>query len=107
LMLLFHLAQPAAAVDGNIERLLWRLEVVPPHWKADRQEQWLEGVLPPSAPWRAAFHRAGVRHGREICTRNAPSCPACVLREWCPSAQFFMADQGGTEQGDTDAETPR
>ncbi|GHF96509.1 hypothetical protein GCM10017783_05480 [Deinococcus piscis] len=92
LLLLFHLAQPAAAVDGNIERLLQRLEVVPPNWKADRQEQWLEGVLPPSAAFRAAFHRAGVRHGRDICTRKAPACSACVLREWCPSAQFFMAE---------------
>lgn len=89
LLLLFHLAQPAAAVDGNIERLLWRLEVVPPTWKADRQEQWLEGVLPIDAPFRAAFHRAGVRHGRTVCTRKAPNCPACVLREWCPSAALL------------------
>ncbi|ADY26557.1 iron-sulfur cluster loop [Deinococcus proteolyticus MRP] len=92
LLLLFHLAQPAAAVDSNIERLLHRLEVVPPGWKADRQELWLEGVLPADAPLRAAFHRAGVRHGREICTRHAPRCPACVLREWCPSAQFFVTE---------------
>ncbi|WP_261664249.1 endonuclease III domain-containing protein [Deinococcus sp. Marseille-Q6407] len=92
LLLLFHLAQPAAAVDGNIERLLHRLEVVPPGWKADRQEEWLEGVLPADAAYRAAFHRAGVRHGREICTRRDPACPACVLRTWCSSAQFFMGD---------------
>lgn len=92
LTLLFHLAQPAAAVDGNIERLLHRLEVVPPTWKADRQELWLEGVLPLDAAYRAAFHRAGVRHGREVCTRQRPRCGACVLREWCPSAEFFWED---------------
>lgn len=89
LLLLFHLGQPAAAVDTNIERLLQRLEVVPPTWKADKQELWLEGVLPPSAPYRVAFHRAAVAHGHQICTRQNPRCTACVLQEWCPSAEYF------------------
>ena len=92
LLLLFHLAKPAAAVDGNIERWLRRLEVVPPTWTAERQERWLEHILPLDTSLRAAVHRAGVRHGREICTRAAPRCPACPLREWCPSAAFFMDD---------------
>ncbi|MFC6616868.1 endonuclease III domain-containing protein [Deinococcus radiophilus] len=91
LLLLFHLARPAAAVDGNIERVLWRLEVVPPTWPAAKQEQWLEGVLPLDTAYRAAFHRAGVRHGREVCTRRSPDCPSCVLNRWCPSAELFMA----------------
>ncbi len=36
---------------------------------------------------RTAFSHAVNRHGKYVCTARRPDCPACRLREICPSSQ--------------------
>ncbi len=38
---------------------------------------------------QCGYHVAMIRHGRETRRARAPSCPACVLRDLCPSAALF------------------
>ncbi|MFC4636932.1 endonuclease III domain-containing protein [Deinococcus hohokamensis] len=89
LVLLFDLLRPALPVDGNIERVAKRLELVPPRWSAEKVERWFDGVIERDWTLRAAFHVAGVRHGRLTCRPRDPRCDRCVLRDLCPSAALL------------------
>ncbi|MFC4425652.1 endonuclease III domain-containing protein [Deinococcus navajonensis] len=89
LVLLFDLLRPALPVDSNIERVAKRLELVPPRWNAQKVEHWFDAVVARDWAVRAAFHVAGVRHGRLTCRPRNPRCDRCVLRDLCPSAALL------------------
>lgn len=89
LVLLFDLIRPAMPVDGNMERVAKRLELVPTNWNSHKVERWYGEAVPPDWETRYALHISGVRHGRDTCRSQRPLCPECVLREFCPSAALF------------------
>ncbi|MFD1730555.1 endonuclease III domain-containing protein [Deinococcus malanensis] len=89
LVLLFDLLRPALPVDTNIERVAKRLELFPQRWTAEKVERWFDAVVPREWAQRAAFHVAGVRHGRLTCRPREPRCDRCVLQDLCPSAALL------------------
>lgn len=89
LVLLFDLRRPAMPVDGNMERAAKRLELVPAAWNSHKVERWYAEVVTGDWETRFALHISGVRHGRDTCRSKHPLCPACPLREFCPSAAIF------------------
>ena len=36
------------------------------------------------------FSNMLISHGRTVCNARKPNCPACSLRQHCPSAEKFM-----------------
>lgn len=89
LLLTFELGRPAIPVEGNIERIVKRLQWVPERWSNHRVERWLDQILPRDWATRATFHVAMVRHGRHTCYARSPRCDTCVLRDLCPSAALL------------------
>lgn len=94
LVLLFDLRRPAMPVDGHMERVAKRLELVPAIWSSARVERWYDEAAPRDWETRYALHLSGVRHGRQTCRPQRPLCPECVLREFCPAAAIFGAGEG-------------
>ncbi len=72
-------AEPAAVVDGNVERVLQRLTGVnlttPQTW------QHAQALLANSRP--GDFNQAMMELGATVCLPRAPRCPMCPVRKWC------------------------
>jgi endonuclease-3 len=79
---------PGIVVDTHVRRLARRMALTP-HDDPEKIEQDLAALLP-RGEW-SAFSLRMIYFGREICTARAPRCPACVLRELCPSARHAGA----------------
>ncbi len=80
--------QPAAAVDGNVMRVLARLYdyAVPVQGGEGRRALWqLAERMAQAAPRgaAAAYTQALMDLGREICTPRAPRCEACPVSAFC------------------------
>ncbi len=80
--------QPAAALDGNVMRVLTRLyDYAAPIERAEAQRQlWqIAEKLAQSAPSgsAAAYTQAMMDLGRQICTPRAPRCSECPVRAFC------------------------
>lgn len=76
---------PGFVVDTHVRRLARRM-ALSPHGNPDKIERDLMAVIP-QAEW-GVFSLRLVYFGREICTARAPQCPACPLRDLCPSARY-------------------
>ena len=98
LVCLFDLRRPAMPVDGHMERAAKRLELLPAGWNSLKVERWYAEVVPTDWETRFALHISGVRHGQGTCRSKHPLCPACPLREFCPSAAIF--ELGGVGEGE-------
>ena len=76
---------PEPAVDGNVCRVLARLERFPESIGSDRVKslfrEELRNILPASAP--GDFTAALMELGETVCTPGVPSCADCPLREIC------------------------
>lgn len=73
----------AAAVDGNVERVITRLGAIetPARRAKPLIRARVEEILPPS---RAGdFAQALMDLGATVCTPRAPDCPACPWRDGC------------------------
>lgn len=84
--------RPAAAVDGNVERVVTRLFAIEdalPGAKPLIREQVL-ALLPPARP--GDFAQALMDLGATICTPRQPACALCPWREPC------VARQDGTQE---------
>jgi A/G-specific adenine glycosylase len=72
-------AEPAAVVDGNVERVLSRLAgtqlAVAETWQRAQE------LLPCSRP--GDFNQAMMELGATVCLPRDPSCGACPVRKWC------------------------
>ena len=78
--------QPAAVVDGNVERVLTRqfaLKTPLPKVKGEVKEQ-VAKLVPKSRP--GDFAQATMDLGATICTPRSPKCPQCP---WKASCQAF------------------
>lgn len=72
--------EPAAVVDGNVERVLSRFLG---HDLRDRKEAWehAETLLPPSHA--GDWNQSMMELGATICLPSDPKCLLCPLRKWC------------------------
>jgi len=78
-------AVPAAVVDGNVARVLARLEALrldPRSPAGSRYLQWAaQALLDPAEPGES--NQALMELGATVCTPRAPRCPACPLARSC------------------------
>ena len=71
--------EPAAAVDGNVERVLSRLHAIVRDRK--RVRELAAAWVPPRAP--GDHNQALMELGATVCTPRAPRCDACPLLAHC------------------------
>jgi A/G-specific adenine glycosylase len=71
--------EPVAVVDGNVERVLSRLDGAARSGAA----LWLRAqeLLDPRHP--GDWNQAIMELGATVCTVQSPQCPVCPLRPWC------------------------
>jgi len=77
---------PGIVVDTHVRRLTRRMALTP-NDDPDKIEQDV-GALLPRTEW-SDFSLRLIFFGREICTAARPRCPACLLRDLCPSARYL------------------
>jgi A/G-specific adenine glycosylase len=73
--------EACAVVDGNVERVLYRLlgTAAGEAWATAKQ------ILCPQRP--GDFNQAMMELGALICTPRVPRCDECPLRQWCVTAK--------------------
>jgi A/G-specific adenine glycosylase len=71
--------EPAAVVDGNVERVLTRMDGTP----RDDGSAWERAgeLLDPDHP--GDWNQAMMELGATVCTPRNPQCPVCPMRPWC------------------------
>ena len=72
-------AEPAAVVDGNVERVLQRLIGI--DLSTAQTWQHAQAFLANSRP--GAFNQAMMELGATVCVPRAPRCAVCPVRKWC------------------------
>lgn len=80
-VLLFSLGKPAFPVDTHVWRVTRRLGLIGPKVSADAAHSVLTRLIPPE--WRHTMHVDLIRHGRQMCHAQRPSCERCPLRSEC------------------------
>jgi A/G-specific adenine glycosylase len=86
---------PYAVLDGNVARVLARLDGAggdlraPRRWRAleDRAQQ----LLDPRAP--GDWNQAMMELGATVCTPRAPRCAACPVRRWCRAYALGLTEE--------------
>lgn len=83
-ILSFAFHQKAAAVDGNVQRVLARYyliqEEISKTTVQKQLQQLAEGMLPEEEPW--IISEALIELGAKVCSRQ-PNCPQCPLKKGC------------------------
>jgi A/G-specific adenine glycosylase len=72
-------AEPIAVVDGNVERVLQRLDGA----VLTSKEMWERAQSQLSLDRPADFNQAMMELGALICTPRQPKCQSCPARKWC------------------------
>ena len=75
--------QPAAAVDGNVERVFSRLLAMTGEWKDEKKRigETVRALVPADHP--GAFAEALMDLGATLCTPTKPNCMLCPLTSLC------------------------
>jgi len=99
---------PGIVVDTHVRRLSRRMALTG-HADPDKIELDLMHLLP-KAGWNA-FSLRLIYFGRQVCLARAPRCPACALRDLCPSSRYggsppWMAGAGTRSRGPGTRGTP-
>jgi len=76
---------PLAVLDGNVARVMGRLDARPGGLSDSRFRQAIEVRLASLLPRRypGDFNQALMELGQTVCLPRAPRCLACPLRTWC------------------------
>jgi len=82
--------EPAIAVDTHVFRVSHRLGLATAT-TPDKVEAQLHQVVPDR--WLSKAHHWLILHGRYTCTARRPKCPACPVRDLCPSRAVFEGAQ--------------
>jgi endonuclease III len=80
-VLMFHLDRPAFPIDTHVWRTAKRLGIIGPKVSADEAHILFAKVTPPE--WVYPLHVNLIRHGRQICHAQHPTCKACPLFSEC------------------------
>ncbi|HEY6291994.1 MAG TPA: A/G-specific adenine glycosylase [Terriglobia bacterium] len=81
---------PLAVVDGNVARVMARLDARRGSLSESRFRQAIENGLARLLPRRdpGDFNQALMELGQTICLPRAPRCPACPMKTWCRARQM-------------------
>lgn len=84
--------RPAAAVDGNVERVVTRLFAIEQEMPAAKPQvrERVLAMLPPARP--GDFAQALMDLGATICTPRSPACALCPWREPCLARKAGMQE---------------
>ena len=86
--------QKLAVLDGNVARVLARLQVIRGDLRAGKRWQELqktaEALLAPSAP--GDWNQAVMELGAILCTPKSPQCLLCPVNEFCQARKLGLAD---------------
>jgi A/G-specific adenine glycosylase len=85
---------PHAVLDGNVARVLARLEAIrgdlraPLQWK--KLEATAQTLLAPNAP--GDWNQAMMELGETTCTPKSPRCTECPVARWCEARKRGLVD---------------
>ena len=82
--LMFACNADLCAVDTHLQRILQRLQIVPPKASPDRAYRMLRPLIPKGRAIELHLHL--IRFGRNVCRAQRPRCGECALRKVCPAA---------------------
>jgi A/G-specific adenine glycosylase len=87
--------QPLAVLDGNVARVLARLEARrgelrrPAAWR--QLQTAADALLARQAP--GDWNQAMMELGATVCTPRAPRCPQCPVERWCRARALGLAER--------------
>lgn len=81
--------QPSAVVDGNVERVLSRLNGRP----LSLSQCWTQAQFLVSSSRPGDHNQALMELGATICAPRSPRCGACPVATWCSSRDMLLAGQ--------------
>ena len=90
--------RPCAVVDGNVIRLLTRLDddsrdVTSAHVRAELQQRAQQLIAAAGPRSRGAFNQAMMELGSLLCTRRKPQCLICPLATFCKARKNGVQEQ--------------
>ena len=80
-LLLFSFGTPLMPVDRHVERVGWRVGLIPAKANADAAHEYYLAMLEPDQMYEA--HVNLITHGRQICHARKPECGRCPLAARC------------------------
>ncbi len=86
---------PLPAVDGNVARVVARLEGAEVDVREPAVRRRIHDRLEPLVPREGgagAFNVALIELGATVCTPRAPRCDACPVESWCEASRTGRAD---------------
>jgi A/G-specific adenine glycosylase len=87
--------EPLAALDGNVARVLARLDAVHGDLRALRRwrklEERAQALLEARAP--GDWNQAMMELGATVCTPRAPRCAECPVARWCRARALGIAER--------------
>ena len=85
--------EPAAAVDGNVDRVFARLLAAKGDWKDEKRRiaETVRALVPADRP--GEFAEALMDLGATVCTPKRPNCLICPVHEWCMGRAEGVPDQ--------------
>ena len=89
-ILLYAAGKPSFVIDAYTIRIKQRVGLTPAS-RADYAgwQAMFHAALPPDVPMYNEYHALLDRHHKEACTKNAPRCHACCLRDVCETGKAF------------------
>jgi len=86
--------EPVAVVDGNVERVLQRIE----NRQLTMKESWAGAQELVWATRPGDFNQAMMELGATICLPREPSCLICPIRRWCAAQGEVRLAKAGVRQ---------
>jgi A/G-specific adenine glycosylase len=87
--------KPLAVLDGNVARVLARMEAVRDELRAPALWRKLEAaaqeLLAPKTP--GDWNQAMMELGATVCTPKSPKCGECPVAKWCRAQKLGIAEQ--------------
>ena len=80
-LLMFSFGMPLMPVDRHVERVGWRVGLIPARANADAAHEYYLALLEPDQMYEA--HVNLITHGRQICHARNPECGRCPLAARC------------------------
>jgi endonuclease-3 len=93
-VLLFHLGKPAMPVDTHVYRVSKRLGLIGARVTPEQAHEFYDALVPPERIY--PLHVNLIRHGRQVCHAQRPSCESCVFRMECAYSTAMPLRAGGS-----------
>lgn len=90
-IILYAANQPVFVIDAYTRRILLRLALCSAQDRYGSLQALFEHNLPADAALFNEYHALLVHLGKTTCIKSAPRCPACPLRDLCPTGNAACA----------------